>query len=93
MLIILHRKSNTPTSIPKIFSSKTQLPVLECEEKEMLHPGAIYFAPLDDHITVENKRNVSLNPSEKVNYSRSYIEVTFKNLATLFKKNLAVITF
>ncbi|TKB98558.1 chemotaxis protein CheB [Pedobacter cryophilus] len=91
IIIILHRKSNTPTSIAKIFSSKTNLPVIECEEKEILQPGTIYFSPPDYHLLVENDHSVSLDSSEKVNYSRPSIDVTFKNLADLYHENLAAI--
>ena len=91
IIIILHRKSNTPTSIAKIFSSKTHLPVLECEEKDILQPGTIYFAPPDYHLLIENDHSISLDFSEKINYSRPSIDVTFKNLADLYHQNLAAI--
>ena len=91
ILIILHRKSNAPNSISDVFKKKTKLPVLECDEKEALVNGKIYFAPADYHLLIEKDRTVSLDYSEKVNYSRPSIDITFKSLSDVYGENLAAI--
>ncbi len=91
ILIILHRKSTSGSTIADVFSLKTTLPVVECEEKEQLLPGKIYFAPADYHLLIEDDHSVSLDYSEKVNYSRPSIDVSFKSASDIFKKNIAAI--
>jgi two-component system chemotaxis response regulator CheB len=91
VLIILHRKHNSNTSIADLFSKKTSLPVLECEDKDLLLPGHIYFAPADYHLLVERDRSVCLDYSEKENYSRPAIDVTFKSVSDIYKEKTAAI--
>ena len=91
IIIILHRKISNANSISRFFSSKTLLTVTECEEKESILPAHIYFAPADYHLLVENNRTFSLDYSEKVNYSRPSIDITFKNLADIYQQNLAAL--
>ena len=91
ILIILHRKSNALNLISDLFTKKTKLPVAECEEKETLLNGKIYFAPADYHLLIEKDRTVSLDYSEKVNYSRPSIDITFKSLSEIYGQNLAAV--
>ncbi len=91
IIIILHRKSSPATSISDVFKIRTNLKVCECEEKESLLPGTIYFAPADYHLLIEKDRTVSLDYSEKVNYSRPSIDITFKSASEVFKEKTAAI--
>jgi two-component system chemotaxis response regulator CheB len=91
ILIILHRKSSPNTSIANIFQKKTSLEILECEDKELLQPNKIYFAPADYHLMIEKDFSISLDYSEKVNYSRPSIDITFKFAAQLYQSKLAAI--
>ncbi|OAQ40690.1 chemotaxis protein CheB [Pedobacter psychrophilus] len=92
VLVVLHRKHNSNTSIADLFGNKTSIPVYECEDKDSLVPGNIYFAPADYHLLIEKDRTVSLDYSEKENYSRPAIDITFKSASDVFKeKTLAVL--
>lgn len=89
IIIVLHRKQNTDTTLIDLLSSKTALPVIEANEKEPIVPGHIYVAPADYHLLIENDRTLSLDYSEKVNYSRPCIDVTFQTAAETYKSSLA----
>ncbi|MES3018707.1 MAG: chemotaxis protein CheB [Bacteroidota bacterium] len=89
IIVVLHRKSNTDSTLIDLLSSKTKIPVIEANEKEPINPGCIYVAPADYHLLVENDRTLSLDYSEKVNFSRPCIDITFQTAAETYKNNLA----
>ncbi len=83
-VLILHRKTATNTLLENLLSSRTTLPVKEVEDKEPLQPGTIYIAPPDYHLLVENENMFTLDGSEKVQYSRPSIDVSFESIAQCF---------
>ncbi|HEX7365508.1 MAG TPA: chemotaxis protein CheB [Pelobium sp.] len=91
IVIVLHRKSGLNTSISEVFKLRTALNVFECEDKDPIIAGNIYFAPADYHLLIENNYSFSLDYSEKVNYSRPCIDITLKVAADLYKEKLAAI--
>lgn len=88
IIIVLHRKAGADSLLTALLSSKTKLIVKEVEEKETISPGLIYLAPSDYHLLIENNRTFSLDSSEKINYSRPSIDVTFQSAAEVYKANL-----
>ncbi|RYD73665.1 MAG: chemotaxis protein CheB, partial [Sphingobacteriales bacterium] len=54
-------------------------------------PGTVYIAPADYHLLLEQNETFSLDYSEKVNYSRPSIDVTFQSAAEVFKNGLVCI--
>ena len=88
IVIVIHRKHGADSLLPGLLSSRTAMPVKEADEKEMMVPGTIYIAPSDYHLLIEMDRTFSLDYSEKVNYSRPAIDVTFQTAAEAFKEEL-----
>ncbi|WP_411275381.1 chemotaxis protein CheB [Daejeonella sp.] len=91
IIIVLHRKQNTDTALVHLLAAKTKHPVIEANEKETLKKGFIYIAPADYHLLVENDFTLSLDYSEKVNFSRPCIDVTFQTAAETYRGALAVL--
>lgn len=91
IIIVLHRKQNTDTALVDLLAARTKHPVIEANEKEPLRKGTIYIAPADYHLLIENDRTLSLDYSEKVNFSRPCIDVTFQTAAEAYKSSLAVL--
>jgi two-component system chemotaxis response regulator CheB len=89
VIIVLHRKNNADSILTQLLSSKTTLHVKEADEKDLLQPGSIYIAPADYHLLVEKNHTLSLDFSEKVNFSRPGIDVTFQTAADVFGDSLA----
>ena len=88
IVIVLHRKRGTDSILTDLLASKTLLKVKEAEEKEMLFAGTIYIVPSDYHLLIEKDFTVSLDYSEKVNYSRPSIDVTFQSAAEVYQDKL-----
>lgn len=89
VIVVLHRKQNTDTTLIDLLSTKTKIPVIEANEKEPIKAGCIYVAPADYHLLIENDRTLSLDYSEKVNFSRPCIDITFQTAAETYKSALA----
>ena len=84
LVLILHRKTTADTLLEQLLSSRTSLPVKEVEDKEPLQRGTIYIAPPDYHLLVEDETMFTLDGSEKVQYSRPSIDVSFESIAQCF---------
>jgi two-component system chemotaxis response regulator CheB len=86
-IVVVHRRAVQDSLLEVILAAKTDWQVKEAEEKEWLLPGHIYIAPPDYHLLVENDHSLTLDDSEKVNYSRPSIDATFESAAEAYGKN------
>jgi two-component system, chemotaxis family, protein-glutamate methylesterase/glutaminase len=91
ILIVLHRMTQQDSSLADLLSSKSGMPVKEVEEKEPVSSGYIYLAPADYHVLIEKEKTFSLDFSEKVEYSRPSIDVTFKSASDVYGNELVCI--
>ncbi|WP_128547028.1 chemotaxis protein CheB [Larkinella soli] len=81
LLIVLHRRHSGESSLANLLSVKTVMPVREVEDKDPILPGQVYLAPADYHLLIEKNQYFSLDFSEKVNFSRPSLDVTFESAA------------
>ncbi len=88
IVIVLHRRSGEDTMLEDLIAYKSTIPFKEIEDKTELEPGYLYVAPSDYHLLFERKRLISLDTSEKVNYSRPSIDVAFESAADIYGENL-----
>lgn len=88
IIIVLHRKPGKDNILTDLLAAKTQLHVKEIEEKEKIKPSTIYIAPPNYHLLIERNYTFSLDASEKVNFSRPSIDVSFESAADTFKEGL-----
>jgi len=91
IIVVTHRKSGNDSLLSDLLRSRTKLKVNEAEEKDQILPGNVYIAPADYHLLIEESETFSLDYSEKVNYSRPSIDVTFQSAAEIFKNKLVCI--
>ncbi len=91
IVIIIHRKRTSDASLTKLFNNKSTILVTEADEKEPILPGRIYLAPADYHLLIENDYTLSLDMSEKVQFSRPSIDVTFESAADVYGESLAAL--
>lgn len=91
IILVVHRKPSNESLLTDLLKSRTTLAVGEAEEKEFLAPGKVFIAPADYHMLIEEDRSISLDYSEKINYSRPSIDVTFQSAAEVFKEKLVCI--
>ncbi|MFD1769964.1 chemotaxis protein CheB [Sphingobacterium suaedae] len=91
IILILHRKADAESVLDELLANHTTLNVFEIEDKTVLETGNIYLVPSDYHVLFENKRVVSLDCSEKLNYSRPSIDVVFQSAAQVFEDGAAAL--
>ena len=84
VIIVVHRKKDNESILVNLLSSRTRLPVKEVEDKEPILLNTVYLAPPDYHLLIERADLFSLDSSEKVQYSRPSIDVTFESVAQAF---------
>lgn len=93
IVLVFHRKSSPAEgTLTQLLQSRTLNPVKEAEDKEVIMTGQIYIAPAGYHLLIENDKSFSLDASEKVNYSRPSIDITFSTAGEVYKdKSLGII--
>lgn len=91
IVIVVHRKNADDTILEELIEIKSKIPLMETEDKTPILPGYIYVAPSDYHLLFEQDETISLDNSEKINYSRPSIDVTFEAAAEIFKETVAAI--
>lgn len=93
IVLVFHRKSNpAEDSLIRLLQSKSRHLVKEAEDKEPISVGNIYVAPAGYHLLIEEERSFSLDASEKVNFSRPSIDITFSTSGEVYKdKALGII--
>ncbi|RZL30068.1 MAG: chemotaxis protein CheB [Pedobacter sp.] len=91
IILVTHRKTGNDSLLSDLLKNRTKLTVNEAEEKEIILPGNVYIAPADYHLLIEENHTISLDYSEKINYSRPSIDVTFQSAAEIFKDELVCI--
>ena len=88
ILVILHRNGVFESSLEDLFASRTNMPIKEVEEKEILQNGIVYICPADYHVLLEKDHSFSLDYSERVHFSRPSIDVTFRSAAAVYGPGL-----
>lgn len=91
MVFVLHRKNAKDATLEELIAIKTSIPVKEVEDKTSFLPGYIYIAPPDYHLLFEKNNVLSLDTSEKINYSRPSIDVSFESAAEVYGSSLIAV--
>lgn len=88
IVIVVHRKTSDEQTLEDLIALKSQMIVKEVEDKVKLEPGFIYIAPSNYHLLFERNETLSLDTSEKINYSRPSIDVSFESAAEIYGNHL-----
>jgi two-component system chemotaxis response regulator CheB len=88
IVIVLHRKSTDDQTLEDLIALKAKVAVKPVEDKVPLIPGFIYIVPSNYHLLFEKNETLSLDTSEKINYSRPSIDVSFESAAEVYGENL-----
>lgn len=84
VVLIFHRKEDEDSTLHDVLAYKSGFAVKEVEDKEPIQKHHIYIAPADYHLLLEKDLTFSLDLSEKVQFSRPSIDVTFESAADAF---------
>lgn len=88
MIVVVHLPPDKKSVIAELMQERCALRVREVEDKEMIEPGSVYFAPPDYHLLIEDDETFSLTVEEPVLYSRPSIDVLFESAADIYEDAL-----
>jgi two-component system, chemotaxis family, protein-glutamate methylesterase/glutaminase len=91
VVLVLHRSNSNELLLEELLGFKTGMTVKEADEKEKPQRGHIYICPADYHLLFEKDESITLDYSEKVNFCRPSIDVTFQSAADVFGDELVCI--
>lgn len=92
IVIVLHRLKNTPSEMDKILGiTRSDLKLVEPDDKEPIASQCIYIAPANYHLLVEADKTFGLDYSEPVQYSRPSIDVSFESIAGVYGEDATAI--
>jgi len=88
VFVVVHLPSSQPSLLTEIFQSKCALRVQEAEDKQMVEPGTLYFAPPDYHLLLDPGPQLALSADPPVHFSRPAIDALFESAAEVYGKAL-----
>ena len=88
LVIVVHRKSGDDLTLEGLLKMKSKIPVKIIEDKTPLEAGFLYVAPSNYHLLFEKNNTLALDISEKINYSRPSIDVSFESASEIYAENL-----
>lgn len=91
IVVVIHRKSSYDSQLGSILQERIPWPIHEVSEKDPVLPKHVYIAPGDYHLLIENDHTFSLDDSEKVNFCRPSIDVSFESAAEVYRSNLIAV--
>lgn len=84
IVLVVHRKAYSTSILPVLLQQFSPIEVMEVEDKTELRNNVFYVAPSDYHVLFDDEKTMSLDSSEKMNYSRPSIDVSFQSAAEIF---------
>ena len=88
VFLALHRLKHIRNGFVEALSIKSNIPVIEPEDKQQIKPGIAYLAPSNYHMYVELGNTISLSTDEMVKYSRPSIDLTFDTASYVYKDKM-----
>ncbi len=84
VMVVNHIAPSSTNYLTRHLDANSPLVVKEAEEKENITDGAVYVAPPNYHLLVEEDKTLSLSTSERVKYARPSIDVLFETAALAY---------
>ena len=81
VFLCLHRLKHVRGGFVEALSIKSNLKVIEPEDKTMVMGGKVYLVPANYHMYIEVSNTIALSTEEPVNHSRPSIDLIFKSAA------------
>ncbi|HJZ41395.1 MAG TPA: chemotaxis protein CheB [Bacteroidales bacterium] len=88
VLLCLHRLKHVRSGFVEALSLKSNIPVEEPYDKDLLRPGKAYLAPANYHMYVELANRIALSTEDVVNHSRPSIDLSFVTAANAYREKL-----
>ncbi len=88
IILCLHRLKHVRSGFVEALSIKSNMPIIEPNDKDYVKAGQIYLAPANYHLYVELGNRFVLSTEEPVNHSRPSIDLSFFSAAYNYKRKL-----
>ncbi len=88
VFLCLHRLKHVRTGFVEALSIKSNLKVIEPNDKEFIRQFKVYLAPANYHMYFELGNYVALSTEPSVNHSRPSIDISFASAAYTYKSKL-----
>jgi len=91
VILCLHRLKNVRHGFAEALNLRTNIRVIEPQDKEVIKPNHIYLAPANYHLLIDYDYTFAFSASEPVRYSRPSIDVLFMSAAAVFGDKVTAI--
>lgn len=88
VFLSLHRLKHVRSGFLEALSLKSNLPIIEPDDKEQIRPGRAYLAPANYHMFIELGNRIALSTEEPVHHSRPSIDLSFITAAQAYREKL-----
>jgi two-component system chemotaxis response regulator CheB len=88
VLLSMHRLKHVRSGFLEALSLKSNLPIIEPDDKEQIKPGRAYLAPANYHMYIEMGNRIALSTEEPVHHSRPSIDLSFITAAQSYRDKL-----
>lgn len=82
--VVQHRGVGDDRGLVELLNQRSNLKVLDAEDKMTVSPGHVYLAPPDYHMLVEEDGTLALSTDAHVRSARPSIDVLFESAARAF---------
>ena len=83
MIIVQHRRKDSDSGLCRFLAGRSELPVLEPDDKDEIQNGHVYLAPHDYHLMIENE-SFALSVDRPVAFARPSIDLLFESAAEAY---------
>jgi len=82
--VVQHRTTREPNLLARVLGRHTPLIVKTAEQSEAMHPGTVYLAPPDLHLTVGEDQRLALTDGHRIRHVMSSANPLFASAAAVF---------
>jgi len=91
VILCLHRLKHVRQGFVEALNLKSNLKVVEPDDKEIIRNGLAYLAPANYHLYVELGNYFALSTEEMVKFSRPSIDLTLDSASYFYKEKMIAI--
>jgi len=88
VFLALHRLKHVRTGFVEALSIKSNIEIVEPNDKQTIKPGVAYLAPSNYHMYIEPGNYFALSTEDMVKFSRPAIDLTFETASAVYRDKL-----
>jgi two-component system chemotaxis response regulator CheB len=88
VFLSLHRLKHVRSGFLEALSLKSNLPIIEPNDKDQVKPGRAYLAPANYHMYIDMGSRIALSTEEPIHHSRPSIDLSFYTAALAYREKL-----